>query len=66
MTGMHLEQAAGLVAERLLNGIPAGVVLALAAWIVLRLVGGKNSSARFAVWFSALLAIGLAVALWRK
>jgi len=57
---MHLEQAAALVAERLLNGIPEGIVIALAAWILLRLAGQKNSSTRFAVWFSALLAIGAA------
>lgn len=60
MTGAYLEQAAGLVAERLLNGIPAGIVIALTAWIVLRVIGRKNSSTRFAVWFSALLAIGVA------
>jgi beta-lactamase regulating signal transducer with metallopeptidase domain len=60
MTGMHLEQAAGLVAERLLNGIPAGIVIAMAAWILLRLLGRKNSGTRFAVWFSALVAIGVA------
>ncbi len=60
MTGLHVEQAAGIVAERLLNGIPAGIVIALAAWIVLRLVGRKNSSTRFAVWFSAMVAIGAA------
>ncbi|MBV8050001.1 MAG: M56 family metallopeptidase [Acidobacteriaceae bacterium] len=57
---MPLEQAAGLVAERLLNGIPAGIVIALAAWILLRLVARRNSSTRFAVWFLALLAIGAA------
>jgi len=60
MTAMHLEQAAGLMAERLLNGIPAGIVIALAAWVLLRLLGRQNSSTRFAVWFSALLAIGAA------
>jgi len=46
-------------AGRLLNGLPAGVAIALAAWMVLRLVGQKNSSTRFAVWFAALLAIGI-------
>jgi beta-lactamase regulating signal transducer with metallopeptidase domain len=58
MTGAQLNQAAGWLAERLLNGVPAGMVIAFAAWILLRLVGRKNSSTRFAVWFSALVAIG--------
>ena len=60
MTGMQLNQGAGWLAGRLLNGIPASIVIACAAWILLRLVGRKNSSMRFAVWFSALLAIGAA------
>src|SRR6202451_3035218 len=34
-----------------------GVRTALFAWVLLRLVGRRNSSARFAVWFFALLAI---------
>jgi bla regulator protein blaR1 len=51
---------AEVLAGRLLNGLPAGVVIALAAWVVLRLAGRKNSSTRFAVWFAALVAIGIA------
>jgi bla regulator protein blaR1 len=50
---------AEVLAGRLLNGLPAGVAIALAAWMVLRLVGRKNSSTRFAVWFAALVAIGI-------
>jgi Zn-dependent protease with chaperone function len=50
---------AEVLAGRLLNGLPAGVAIALAAWMVLRLVGRNNSSTRFAVWFAALLAIGI-------
>src|SRR5579862_2795045 len=60
MSGVNLQQAAGFAAERLLNGIPAGIAIACAAWILLRLLGRKNSSTRFAVWFSALVAIGVA------
>lgn len=51
---------AEVLAGRLLNGLPAGVAIALAAWMVLRLAGRKNSSTRFAVWFAALVAIGIA------
>jgi len=50
---------AEVLAGRLLNGLPAGVAIALAAWTVLRLAGRKNSSTRFAVWFAALVAIGI-------
>ena len=55
----ELNQAAALFAARLLNGVPVGVVIAFATWMLLRLLGGKNSSTRFAVWFSALLAVGI-------
>jgi len=51
-------QAAAWLAERLLNGVPAGIVVAFAAWVLLRLLARNNSSVRFAAWFSALLAIG--------
>ena len=54
-----MTQWAELLAGRLLNGLPAGVAIALAAWMMLRLVGRKNSSTRFAVWFAALMAIGI-------
>jgi len=50
---------AEVLAGRLLNGLPAGVAIALAAWMVLRLAGKKNSSTRFAVWFVALLVVGI-------
>jgi beta-lactamase regulating signal transducer with metallopeptidase domain len=38
-----------------LNSLPAGIALALLTWILLRFVRHASSSARFAVWFSALL-----------
>lgn len=59
MSAMQLNHAAGWLAERLLNGVPAGLVIAIAVWILLRLLGHKNSSTRFAVWFSTLVAVGL-------
>jgi len=51
-------QVAAWLAERLLNAVPAGIVVAFAAWVLLRLLARNNSSVRFAAWFSALLAIG--------
>src|SRR5215468_6287460 len=40
-----------------LNSLPAGIALALLTWILLRLARHASSSARFAVWFSALLCL---------
>lgn len=52
--GMQLAQ---LVAERAVNSLAGGLLIAALAWLVLRVVGKQNSGTRFAVWFSALLAI---------
>jgi beta-lactamase regulating signal transducer with metallopeptidase domain len=43
--------------ESMLNCMLEGIAIGLFAWILLRIVGRRNSSTRFAVWFSALLAI---------
>jgi beta-lactamase regulating signal transducer with metallopeptidase domain len=48
---------AQMSAERMLNCLVQGLLIALFAWIVLRIIGRRNSGTRFAVWFSALLAI---------
>src|ERR1700733_12839727 len=53
----QLNQLAQLSAERMLNGMFEGIAIGLFAWILLRVTGRRNSSTRFAVWFSALLAI---------
>lgn len=53
----QLNQLAQLSAERMLNGMLEGIAIGLFAWILLRVTGRRNSSTRFAVWFSALLAI---------
>ena len=42
---------------RTLNAVAAGMLLATLAWLLLRWLGPQNSSTRFAVWFTALLAI---------
>src|SRR5207253_2549947 len=44
-------------ADRVLNSIPAGLLIATCAWLLLKLVGRQNSGTRFAIWFSALLAV---------
>jgi beta-lactamase regulating signal transducer with metallopeptidase domain len=48
---------AQLCADRVLNSIPAGLLIATCAWLLLKLVGRQNSGTRFAIWFSALLAV---------
>jgi beta-lactamase regulating signal transducer with metallopeptidase domain len=57
MSGM-----AQFAVERALNSLPEGLLLALFAWLLLRLIGRQNSGTRFAVWFTALIAIaGLSI-----
>src|SRR5580700_8774048 len=57
MTASGVQMLAQFVAERMVNSIPGGLVIAAFAWLLLRVVGRQNSGTRFAVWFSALLAI---------
>ena len=52
-----IQPLAQFVAERALNSIAGGLLIAAFAWLVLRVVGRQNSGTRFAVWFSALIAI---------
>jgi beta-lactamase regulating signal transducer with metallopeptidase domain len=48
--------AAQLAAERMLDSLLIGVALAVFAWGLLRALPRPNSSTRFAVWFTTLLA----------
>jgi beta-lactamase regulating signal transducer with metallopeptidase domain len=52
-----LNQLARMSAASMLNCMLEGVAIGLFTWLLLRIVGRRNSSTRFAVWFSALLAI---------
>jgi beta-lactamase regulating signal transducer with metallopeptidase domain len=52
-----LHAIAQISAERMVNCLAQGILIALFAWIVLRVVGRRNSGTRFAVWFCALVAI---------
>ncbi len=51
--------AARLSAERVLDSLVLGFVLAAFAWLLLRLIPRQNSATRFAIWFSALLATAI-------
>ncbi len=52
-----LQFVAQLTAERILNCAAGGLLIAPITWLVLRLVGMRNSGTRFAVWFAALSGI---------
>jgi beta-lactamase regulating signal transducer with metallopeptidase domain len=54
---MSVHPAIGWLAERLLNAVPEGIVVAFLTWLALRMFGRKNASTRFAAWSLALLAI---------
>jgi beta-lactamase regulating signal transducer with metallopeptidase domain len=57
IAALNLNALARMSAEGLLNCMLEGIAIGLFAWILLRVVGRRNSSTRFAVWFFALLAI---------
>jgi beta-lactamase regulating signal transducer with metallopeptidase domain len=52
-----LHELAQVSAGRLLNSVAEGLVIAMLAWIVLRVAGKQSSRVRFGVWFLALLTI---------
>lgn len=54
-----LQQLVPVVAERALNSIPAGLLIAALAWLLLRPAGRQDSRTRFVVWFSALLMVAV-------
>ena len=43
--------------ERILNALPLGLLVAVFAWALLRILRKQNSGTRFAVWFLALLTV---------
>ncbi|HEX3436073.1 MAG TPA: M56 family metallopeptidase [Pseudacidobacterium sp.] len=43
--------------ERVLNSLPEGLLIALFAWLLLRVAGRQNAGTRFAVWITALFAV---------
>jgi bla regulator protein blaR1 len=54
----HWQALAQIFAERMLNSVADGVVIALFGWTLLRVLGRRqNSTTRFAVWFSALAVV---------
>lgn len=52
-----VESFAQIAVERVLNSLPEGLLIALCAWILLRLMGRHNAGTRFAVWLVALASV---------
>ena len=52
-----LTSLARMLAANMLNSMLEGFVIAGFAWVLLRVLGRRNASTRFAVWFAALVAI---------
>jgi beta-lactamase regulating signal transducer with metallopeptidase domain len=64
MTGMAtiipaIAGVAQLVVGRILNSLPEGLLLALSAWLLLRIFGRQNARTRFAVWIVALCGVAV-------
>jgi hypothetical protein len=53
----ELQSVAQAAVGRILNTLPEGLLVALCAWAMLRLLPRQNSGTRFAVWFVALLTV---------
>jgi len=53
----QLQAIAQIAIGRILNSLPEGLLIALFAGVMLRLLPRQNSGTRFAVWFVALLAV---------
>ena len=57
MNWLLLQTMAQISVERILNALPAGFLIALFVWGLLRVLRRQNSGTRFAVWFLALLTV---------
>jgi bla regulator protein blaR1 len=57
MNWLSLQTAAQFSVEHILNVLPEGLLIALFAWGLLRVLRRQDSGTRFAVWFLVLLAI---------
>lgn len=57
MMWLEFQSVAQMAVGRILNTLPEGVLIALFAGTMLRLLPRQNSGTRFAVWFVALLTV---------
>src|SRR5271166_5102321 len=56
---LSLQAVAQVSIERIVNALPEGILIALFAWMLLRVLRKQNSGTRFAVWFLALLTVAV-------
>lgn len=54
-----VERVIQISIERILNALPEGILIAVFAWGLLRVLRRQNSGTRFAVWFLALLTVAV-------
>lgn len=54
-----IQTIAQLSVDRIVNALPEGFLIALFAWVLLRVLRRQSAGTRFAVWFGALLAVAL-------
>jgi beta-lactamase regulating signal transducer with metallopeptidase domain len=54
-----LQTVAQVSVEHIANVLPEGILVAVFAWVLLRVLRKQNSGTRFAVWFLALLTVAL-------
>ena len=59
MMPQHLRTLAEIATIGILNSLLAGIAISLLAWAVTHLFGRQGAGTRFAVWFSALVAIAI-------
>ena len=57
MTAPAWQHFMQVIMGRLLNAAAEGVVVAVVTWLLLRVIGRRNSGTRFVIWFAALLSI---------
>jgi beta-lactamase regulating signal transducer with metallopeptidase domain len=57
MNWLSVQTVAQISVGRILNALPEGLLIALFAWALLRILRRQNSGTRFAVWFLALLTV---------
>src|ERR1022692_2519496 len=57
MNWLALQTMTQISVERILNALPEGILIAVFAWALLRILRKQNSGTRFAVWFLALLSV---------
>ena len=55
----QLQSIAPIAVGHILNSLPEGLLIALFAWMMLRLLPRQNSGTRFAVWFAALVSVAV-------